>query len=90
MFVLSRKRRSTVSQDELVILIVVLIAWGFGTASIVLNWKPQSSAPISGGDGVLDTSGRSLMVVLDEELLVELALWWWVAFVFWATRPSYG
>jgi hypothetical protein len=30
------------------------------------------------------------MVVLDEELLVELALWWWVVFVFWATRPSYG
>ena len=37
MFVRSGKRRSTVSQDELVILIVVLIAWGFGTASIVLN-----------------------------------------------------
>jgi hypothetical protein len=37
MFLLSRKRRSRVSQDELVILIVVLIAWGFGTASIVLN-----------------------------------------------------
>jgi hypothetical protein len=37
MFVLSRNRRPTVSQDELVILIVVLIAWGFGTASIVLN-----------------------------------------------------
>jgi hypothetical protein len=37
MFVVSRKRRSRVSQDELVILIVVLIAWGFGTASIVLN-----------------------------------------------------
>jgi len=29
------------------------------------------------------------MVVLDEELLVELALWWWVAFEFWATRPNY-
>ena len=37
MFVLSRKRRSRVSQDELIILIVVLIAWGFGTASIVLD-----------------------------------------------------
>jgi hypothetical protein len=37
MFVRSGKRRSTVSQDELVVLIVVLIAWGFGTASIVLN-----------------------------------------------------
>jgi len=37
MFVGSGKRRSTVSQDELVILIVVLIAWGFGTASIVLH-----------------------------------------------------
>jgi hypothetical protein len=33
----SGKRRSTVSQDELVVLIVVLMAWGFGTASIVLN-----------------------------------------------------
>jgi hypothetical protein len=30
------------------------------------------------------------MVVLDEELLVELALWWWVVFVFWVTRPNYG
>jgi len=37
MFLLSGKRRSTVSQDELVILIVVLIAWGFGTAAIVLH-----------------------------------------------------
>jgi hypothetical protein len=37
MFVLSRKRRSRVSQDELIILIVVLIAWGFGTAAIVLD-----------------------------------------------------
>jgi len=37
MFVLSRKRRSRVSQDELMILVVVLIAWGFGTATIVLN-----------------------------------------------------
>jgi hypothetical protein len=37
MFLLSRKRRSRVSQDELMILIVVLIAWGFGTAAIVLN-----------------------------------------------------
>ena len=37
MFVLSRKRRSRVSQDELMILIVVLIAWGFGTAPIVLR-----------------------------------------------------
>jgi len=37
MFVGSWKRRSTVSQDELIILVVVLIAWGFGTASTVLN-----------------------------------------------------
>ena len=29
------------------------------------------------------------MVVLDEELLGKLALWW-VVFVFWATRPNYG
>jgi len=26
-----------VSQDELIVLVVVLIAWGFGTAAIVLN-----------------------------------------------------
>jgi len=37
MFLRSGKRRSRVSQDELVILIVVLIAWGFGTAAIVLH-----------------------------------------------------
>ena len=30
-----------------------------------------------------------MMVVLDEEILVELALWWWVVFVLWATRPNY-
>jgi len=29
------------------------------------------------------------MMVVDEELLVELALWWWVVFVLWATRPDY-
>jgi len=29
------------------------------------------------------------MMVLDEELLMELALWWWVVFVLWATRPDY-
>jgi hypothetical protein len=38
---------------------------------------------------MLDTSVRSLMVVLDEELLIELALWWWVVFVLWAARPNY-
>jgi hypothetical protein len=29
------------------------------------------------------------MVVLDEERLMELALWWWVVFVLWATPPNY-
>ena len=29
------------------------------------------------------------MMVVDEELLVELALWWWVVFVLWATQPDY-
>jgi len=29
-------------------------------------------------------------MVLDEEILVELVLWTWVAFVLWATRPDYG
>jgi hypothetical protein len=29
------------------------------------------------------------MMVLDEEILVDLALWWWVVFVLWATRPTY-
>ena len=28
-------------------------------------------------------------MVLDEELLVVMALWWWVVFVLWATRPNY-
>jgi hypothetical protein len=37
-----------------------------------------------------EASGRSLMVVLDEELLVEVALLWLVVFVLWATLPSYG
>jgi hypothetical protein len=32
---------------------------------------------------------RSLMMVFDEEILVELALWWWVVFVLWATRTHY-
>ena len=29
-------------------------------------------------------------MVLDEELLMEVALWWWVVFVLWATRPNYN
>ena len=29
------------------------------------------------------------MMVLDEEFLMEVALWWWVVFVLWATRPNY-
>jgi hypothetical protein len=29
------------------------------------------------------------MMVLDEELLMEVALWWWVVFVLWATRANY-
>jgi hypothetical protein len=38
---------------------------------------------------MLDTSGRLLKMVADQELLGELALWWWVVFVLWATRPNY-
>jgi hypothetical protein len=30
-----------------------------------------------------------VMLLLDEELLMELALWGWVVFVLWATRPNY-
>jgi hypothetical protein len=30
-----------------------------------------------------------MVVVLDEELPMNLALWWWVVFVLWATRPNY-
>ena len=29
------------------------------------------------------------MMVLDEELLMEVAHWWWVVFVLWAMRPNY-
>jgi hypothetical protein len=29
------------------------------------------------------------MMVLDEELLMELAIWGWVVFVLWATRPTH-
>jgi len=29
------------------------------------------------------------MMVLDEELLTELALWGWVVIVLWATRPNH-
>jgi len=29
------------------------------------------------------------MMVLDEEILMELALWGWVVFVLWATRPNH-
>jgi hypothetical protein len=38
---------------------------------------------------MLTTSGRFLMVVLDEELLMEVAFWGWVVFELWATRPNY-
>ena len=75
------------SQDQLAIAIVVLGAWGARDGGYGSRLKPP---PNSGGDGMLDTSGRSLMVVvLDEELLMNLALWWWVVFVLWATRPNY-
>jgi len=30
------------------------------------------------------------MEMLDEELLMELALWRWVVLVLWATRPNYN
>ena len=30
-----------------------------------------------------------MLIVLDEEIFVELVLWWWVVFVLWATRPNY-
>lgn len=41
--------------------------------------RPKPLHHNSGGDGMLATSGRSLMlVVLDEELLMELALWGWL------------
>ncbi len=29
------------------------------------------------------------MMVFDEEILVELVLWWRAAFVLWATRTHY-
>jgi hypothetical protein len=86
MFLLRRKRRSIMSQDELVIGIVVLVACGLATVAIVLGWNLHAEL---GGDGMLYTSRRSLLVVLDEELLINLALWWWVVFVLWATRPNY-
>jgi hypothetical protein len=37
MLAFRRKRRSMVSQDELVIAIVALLAWGLATAAMVLD-----------------------------------------------------
>jgi hypothetical protein len=38
---------------------------------------------------MLTTPRKSVMMVLNEELLMELALWGWVVFVLLATRPNY-
>jgi hypothetical protein len=35
--VLRRKRRVMVSHDELAVAIVVLLAWGFGIAALILD-----------------------------------------------------
>jgi hypothetical protein len=37
MFVFTRKRRSMESEDELVRVIVVLVAWGLATAAMILD-----------------------------------------------------
>jgi hypothetical protein len=51
-----------VSQDELAIAIVLLVTWGSRRR---LWFSTETATPNSGGDGMLATSGRSLVVVLD-------------------------
>jgi hypothetical protein len=75
-----------VSHDELVISIVLLLAWGFGIAALVLDWYLRAKLRRRWH---ADHTRRSLMMVLDEAILMEQALCWWVVFVLWATRPDY-
>jgi hypothetical protein len=46
-----------VSQDELIILVVVLIAWGSGRRP---SFSTESFAPIAGGAGINRTAGRQV------------------------------
>jgi hypothetical protein len=88
-FVSREKRSFTMGHEEPAIGIASLIAWGG------LRWRLWLSTGSprvknSGGDGLPSTSRRSLLMVLDEEILVEFVLWTWVVFVLWATRPNHG
>ena len=65
--------------EVLAIAIAALVVWGFAMAALVLDWKPLRQN--SGGDRLPSTPRRSLLMVLDEEILVELVLWTWVVFV---------
>ncbi len=71
-----------VSHDELAIAIALLLAWGLGKRLWFSTERPKRGRRSHAGR----IPSRSLMVVLDEELLTRITLLGWVMFVLWATE----
>jgi hypothetical protein len=86
-FVSREKRSFMMGHELLAIVIAAPIVWGSRWRLWFSTGNP--CAKNSDGKRLLSTSRRSLLMVLDEEILVELVLWTWVVFVLWATRPNY-
>jgi hypothetical protein len=64
--------------------LVALVAWALGTAALVLDLTPHRHLT-----SVTYATFPKEAMVLDEQLLGEMALWSWVGFVLWATQPDY-
>jgi hypothetical protein len=56
----------------------------FSTETSAPNSAAMACWPHPEGNTII-----KVMLVLDEELLMELALWGWVVIVLWATPPNY-
>ena len=75
------------SQDELAITIAALVAWMLATAAIVFDCNLCAKLGQRWHAGHIPEVFKH---GIGQELLVELALWWWVVFVRWTTWPNYG
>jgi hypothetical protein len=73
-----------VNHDELLTSLVLLVAWALVMSSLVLDWTPYR--PLA--SAIHATFPKEAMM-LDEQLLTEVALWSWVMFVLWAMQPDY-
>ena len=74
------------NQDELWIGLVALVAWALGTAALVLG---ADRTPYRHLASETHATFSKEGMVLDEQLLTEVALWWWVVFVLWATQHGF-